>query len=198
MYFMDRGSKDTLINIRNLKDKKAIPAKIIIIGDPAVGKTSLIKRYVKTQIDSEYLPTVGAHISKQPVKLLIGNEIVNVALLLWDIAGQDHFKILHKVYYNGAKGVILVYDLTKPNTLANIANWHNEAIEHLGKRKVPMILVGNKSDLKSEIKVTKEEITKMKETIQISDSFETSALNGDNVTELFYTIGERVYSNEKH
>jgi small GTP-binding protein len=189
---------DALVNIRNLKDTKTIPAKIIIIGDPAVGKTSLIKKYVKTQIDSEYLPTVGAHISKQPVKLAIGNTIVNVALLLWDIAGQDHFKILHKVYYNGAKGIILVFDLTKPNTLANITKWQSEAAGYLGKEKIPMILVGNKSDLKHEIKVSKDDINKMREITHIPDGFETSALDGTNVTELFYTIAERVYSNEKH
>ncbi len=195
---MSGDSKDSLVNVRDPKNTKAIPAKIIIIGDPAVGKTSLIKKYVKTQIDSEYLPTVGAHISKQPVKLLLGKDIVNVALLLWDIAGQDHFKILHKVYYNGAKGVIMVFDLTKPNTLASIAKWQSEAAGYLGKGKIPMILVGNKSDLKNQIKVSKEDINKMKETTHISDSFETSALDGTNVTEMFYTIAERVYSNEKH
>ncbi|OLS13797.1 MAG: small GTP-binding protein [Promethearchaeota archaeon CR_4] len=192
-------SSDAAIHVRDLKNKKAIPAKIIIIGDPAVGKTSLIKKYVKIPIDSEYLPTVGAHISKQPVKLLLGKDIVNVALLIWDIAGQDVFRILHKVYYNGAKGIILVFDLTKPQTLTNITRWQNEAIGFLGRSgKIPMILVGNKSDLKSEIKISKEEVTKIKELIHIPDYFETSALTGTNVTEMFYTIAERVYSNEKH
>jgi Ras-related protein Rab-2A len=190
------NDKDSLVNVRDLKDKKAIPAKIIIIGDPAVGKTSLIKKYVKTTIDSEYLPTVGAQISKQPVKLLIGKDIINVALLFWDIAGQDHFKVLHKVYYNGAKGVILVFDLTKPNTLTSIQKWQSEALGYL-KKKIPMILVGNKSDLKDQIKVTKEDINNMKEIIHVSDSYETSALDGTNVTEMFYTIAERVYSSEK-
>jgi len=192
-------SNDVAINVRDTRNKKTIPAKIIIIGDPAVGKTSLIKKYVKTPIDSEYLPTVGAHISKQPVKLLVEKDIVNVALLLWDIAGQDVFRVLHKVYYNGAKGIIIVFDLTKPQTLSNIVRWQNEAIGFLGKStKIPMILVGNKSDLKSEIKVSQEDVAKMKEITHIPDYFETSALDGTNVTEMFYTIAERVYSNEKH
>jgi len=179
--------------VRNAKDRKSIPAKIIIIGDPKVGKTSLILKYVKNQIDSEYLPTVGSRISKEPVKLLLGKEIINVSLLIWDIAGQKQFKILRKVYYNGAKGVILVFDLTNPQTLANLPDWHTEAVG-FGLGNVPMVLVGNKDDLADERAVSEEDVNQVKESTGIANYFETSALTGTRVTEMFYSIAEQIFT----
>ncbi|HMF30279.1 MAG TPA: Rab family GTPase [Candidatus Lokiarchaeia archaeon] len=181
------------IAIRDRRDKKSIPAKIIIIGDPVVGKTSLIKKYVKNQIESEYMPTVGAEISHQPVKLMVGSEIVNVSLMIWDIAGQKQFKQLRKVYYNGAKGIVLVFDLTNPQTLASIQTWYEEAAGYnLGK--VPMILVGNKNDLVDERQISQEDVDQVKAAAHISDYVETSAVNGEHVTEMFYNMAERIFA----
>lgn len=187
------GDSEPTVSIRDRRDKKSIPAKIIIIGDPVVGKTSLIKKYVKNQIESEYLPTVGAEISHQPVNLMLGNQILNVSLMIWDIAGQKQFKQLRKVYYNGAKGIVMVFDLTNPQTLASIPTWYEEAVGYnLGE--VPMILVGNKNDLDSLRQVSSEDIDQVKDSTHVADYYETSALNGEHVTEMFYSMAEHIFA----
>jgi small GTP-binding protein len=113
--------------------------------------------------------------------------------MIWDIAGQKQFKQLRKVYYNGAKGIVLVFDLTNPQTLASIQAWYDEAVGfNLGK--VPMILVGNKNDLTTIRQVSQEDVDQVKESTQISDYVETSALTGEHVTEMFYTMAERIFA----
>ena len=187
------GDPEPTIHHVDRKDKKSIPAKIIIIGDPVVGKTSLIKKYVKNAIESEYMPTVGAEISHQPVKLMLGSQMINVSLMIWDIAGQKQFKQLRKVYYNGAKGIVMVFDLTNPQTLASIQAWYDEAVGfNLGK--VPMILVGNKNDLATLRQVSQEDVDQVKEGTHVSEYVETSALTGEHVTEMFYKMAELIFA----
>ncbi len=167
--------------------------KIIIIGDGTVGKTSLIRKYVKHQIDNEYMPTVGASISKQPVTLGAGDDAVKVSLLIFDIGGQARFEKLHKVYYQGAKGVVLVFDLTNDKSFQDIEKWREE----LGKyklNKVPIMLVGNKCDLESNRKVSPEQIAELQTKLDLPDYFESSALNGKNVDNLFNTLAMKIFS----
>ncbi|MHA1734568.1 MAG: Rab family GTPase [Promethearchaeota archaeon] len=185
-----------VVHVRDRRDKKAIPAKVIIVGDPAVGKTSLIQQYVHTRIDDEYMPTVGAHISKQPVQLNVNGNKVDVNLMIWDLAGQEQFRIVRKVYYNGVRGVILVFDLSRGATLDRITEWHGELLEH-GLGGVAKVLVGNKSDLVDERAVTRDQVEAMQGSTGIRDYVETSALNGDNVNEMFYRLAELVFLGDK-
>ncbi len=166
--------------------------KVIVVGDPAIGKTSLIKKYVKHQFEGEYLPTVGVSISKEPVSLEVGGKKLKINLMLWDLAGQPQFHLLHKVYFNGADGIILGFDLTRTHTYENVKNWHGELVKN-GLTAKPMILVGNKSDLGEDRKVSIVHIEHRKEQLAIPDYIETSALTGHNVDELFSTIAGRIY-----
>ena len=178
------------VHIRSKQDKPIY--KVITIGNPAVGKTSLIKKYVKHQIDNEYLPTVGASISKQPTVVNDNGAQVPIGLLIWDIAGQEQFHLLHKVYYKGSKGVVIVFDLTNPDSLASVKKWHDEIVANeLGT--IPCIMVGNKSDLSANIKITPDQIEQMKADTGIADYYETSALNGKNVVEFFTRLSERIH-----
>lgn len=166
--------------------------KVIVIGDPAIGKTSLIRKFVKNQFEKDYLPTVGVSISKESIEMKIEGKKVIINLLLWDLAGQPQFYLLHKVYYNGANGVILGFDLTRTHTYSNLKNWHNELVKD-GLIDLPMVLVGNKSDLKEERKVGMAHINHMQESLNIPDYVETSAMTGQNVGILFKTIAKRIY-----
>jgi small GTP-binding protein len=169
-----------------IKSRKDI-YKVVVIGDGFVGKTSLIKKYVKHKIETDYLPTVGSSISKQPVSLKIGDDIKKLSLLIWDIAGQRKFHLLHKVYFKGAHGIILVFDLTKRESFENIKKWY-ASITSYGLSECPMILVGNKCDLKEQYAVETSEIDMTKMMLNISEYFETSALDGINVKEMFQTM----------
>ena len=166
--------------------------KVIVIGDPAVGKTSLIRKFVKKQFEKDYLPTVGVSISKEVIEMEIEGKKVIINLLLWDLAGQPQFYLLHKVYYNGANGVIIGFDLTRTHTFSNIKNWHKELVKD-GLIDLPMVLVGNKSDLKEERKISVAHVDHLKESLNIQDYIETSALNGQNVGNLFKTMARRIY-----
>ncbi|MHA1341322.1 MAG: Rab family GTPase [Promethearchaeota archaeon] len=162
-----------------------IVMKVIVIGDGGVGKTSLLRKYVKKQFEHKYLPTVGVNISKQPIKMR-GKEI---NLMFWDIAGQPQFYLLHKVYYNGANAAILMFDLTQSHTFFNVKNWYNELVKY-DLKDIPIILVGNKCDLKKERKIIEPMAENLMEQLGISVYYETSALTGENVNEVFERIIE--------
>ena len=174
------------------RDSGEITYKIILIGDPAIGKTSLIRKYVKHQFEKDYIPTVGVSISKEPLELEINGNKVKINLLLWDLAGQPVFHLLHKVYFNGAQGVVLGFDLTRMHTFSNTKEWHKELVKH-GLASIPMVFVGNKSDLKEERKISSAHVDHMKNQLGIPDYVETSAITGDKVNVLFETIARRIY-----
>jgi Ras-related protein Rab-2A len=173
------------------RDENELTYKIIVVGDPAIGKTSLIRKYVKFQFETSYIPTVGVNISKQPLELEHGGKKFKINLMLWDLAGQPQFFLLHKVYFNGANGVLLGFDLTRTHTYSNTKEWHRELVKN-GIASLPMIMFGNKSDLTEERKVAQPHIDYMQEQLGIPEYVETSALNGDNVNQLFEAIARRI------
>jgi small GTP-binding protein len=188
---MSKDTEEQLI-YKERGDDGEIVYKVIVIGDPSIGKTSLIRKFVNTKFSSQYIPTVGVDITKQPVQIEFGGKKLTITLMLWDLAGQPQFHLLHKVYCNGANGVLLGFDLTKSFTYSNVKNWHQMVVKH-GLRDVPMILFGNKADLKDQRTVTDPHVDHLKEQLGISDYFETSALEGQNVQDLFKAIAQRIY-----
>ena len=118
--------------------------KVIVIGDPAVGKTSLLSKFATNQFEEKYLPTVGVSILKEPIELR--EEDATVTLMFWDIAGQPQFYMLHRPYFNGADGMLLVFDTTRSSTFSNVNNWYSSAVKY-GLSGIPRILIGNKIDL---------------------------------------------------
>jgi small GTP-binding protein len=174
------------------RDDSELIYKIIVVGDPAIGKTSLIRKYVKISFEFSYIPTVGVAISKQPIELDIYGKKVKINLMLWDLAGQPQFSLLHKVYYNGAQGILLGFDLTRTHTYSNMKNWAAE-FKKCGLLDTPMIMFGNKSDLTEERKVSHVHIDHMKDQLDIADYVETSALTGDKVNDLFELIAKLVH-----
>ncbi len=167
--------------------------KVIVLGDPAVGKTDILKKFAKNHFEEKYLPTVGVSILKVPIELEDYNVTVN--LMFWDIAGQPQFSMLHRPYYNGAEGMLLVFDITRSSTFSNINNWYSAAVKY-GLSGIPRILIGNKVHLKEARKI----ILPMAEHLSKklgAPYYDTSALTGQNVKEVFQKIAEMVYNSKR-
>lgn len=164
--------------------------KVIVLGDPAVGKTELLEKYACNKFDERYLPTVGVRILKEVIELKAVGAIVN--LMFWDIAGQPQFYMLHRPYFNGADGMLLVFDLTRSSTFSNINNWYNSAVKY-GVSGIPKLLIGNKAHLRGERKIILPMAEHLAEKLNISDYYETSHLTGFNVKDIFEKIAELVY-----
>jgi small GTP-binding protein len=166
--------------------------KVIVIGDPAVGKTSLLTKFATNQFEEKYLPTIGVSILKETIELEEKN--ATVSLMFWDIAGQPQFYMLHRPYYNGADLIVLMFDITRSSTFSNVSNWYSSAVKY-GLSGVPRILIGNKADLEEERKIILPMAEHLSEKLN-APYFETSALTGDNVKQVFHKIAELVYNSK--
>ena len=167
--------------------------KVIVIGDPAVGKEDLLIKLATNRFEENYLRTVGVQISKKTIELK--NLEVTVTLVFWDIAGQPQFYMLHRPYFNGADGMLLVFDITRSSTFSNVNNWYSAAIKY-GLSGIPRILIGNKSHLKEERKIILPMAEHLSEKLN-APYFETSTLNGENVKAVFQKIAELIYTSKE-
>jgi len=120
--------------------------KVVLLGDGAVGKTSLIRKFVYSKFDDDYITTVGTKVSKKDIRLKDGND---VNLNIWDVLGQHDYSRVQNRAFQGAQGVMFVVDLTRQDTYQAILDyWLPEIISVTGD--IPMVLMGNKVDLVDE------------------------------------------------
>ncbi len=165
--------------------------KVVVIGDGAVGKTSLIKRFVQDVFDDRYLNTIGAKVMKKElgVNRPETGEIVDLKLILWDIAGQETFKNVKKAYYRGASGAIVVCDITRRDTMDVMHRW----IENLFDVSdvIPIVFIVNKIDLDDEAKFTVEDVEREYAPYRAA-VFKTSAKTGENVEMIFHELGKLI------
>ena len=128
--------------------KNEIMFKIITLGDSGVGKTSIIRQYANNIFDESILSTVGVGFAFKEVEL---KNKKRIKLKLIDTAGQEKFKSLAKSYFKNVDGVLFVYSFDIHESFENIKEWINLFnTSHNGRSGIPMILVGNKSDLEEE------------------------------------------------
>ncbi len=172
--------------------------KIVVLGDGAVGKTALRHQYLGEGFKQSYSMTIGADFAVKRVDL-DGKEIV---AQIWDLAGQLRFQSVREVYYQGATGGLLVFDITRQSTFASIPNWITELLENNKNKIVPMVLIGNKSDLRESTPEAISYESGMEYAKSLSDwskfeipYVETSALSGDNVEEAFATLLRNIEAN---
>jgi small GTP-binding protein len=157
-----------------------IQKKICMLGAFAVGKTSLVSRFVSSIFSDKYLTTVGVKIDKK--SLTIGDK--EVTLMLWDIYGQDEFQTVQKSYLRGAAGYLLVVDGTRRATLETASKLQQTAQQVAGS--VPFVVVLNKADLVSEWQVDERGLWKLAE--RGASIVRTSAKTGDGVEETFLKL----------
>ena len=156
--------------------------KVCMMGEPGVGKTSLIRRYVYGAFSEEYLKTIGTNVYKKEIER--GDE--KFVLMLWDIMGEESFRQLLKTsYFFGSDALIAIADVSRKDTVDALYSWVEAAEDVIGK-KVPIIVIGNKADLKWE--VSEEYLKKVAEDVGAIACIFTSAKTGENVNEAFEEI----------
>src|SRR6267378_1805727 len=163
--------------------------KIVLVGDAAVGKTSLIRRFVIDKFDDKYIVTIGTKTSRKQMEMKYEPQQLALTLNIWDIIGQKEMKKLHTLYVKGSEGVIVVCDMTRADTLASVAEWLNGVYECCGK--VPGVLAANKADLKDEFAVTDAQIKAAAAQFGMKHVY-CSAKNGENVEAIFNEIGSKL------
>jgi small GTP-binding protein len=168
--------------------------KIIICGDPGVGKTSLILRFTQRVFKRNYIPTLGVVVSDRTFN--IDGSVVQ--LVIWDIAGQVKFATMRQQFYLGTDGVVLVFDLTNSKSFDSIPNWYKDIRNKINKtRKVIGFIVGNKNDLVNEKIVVSEEASTLANNFNL-EYIETSALTGVNVENAFYNVARLLVESLKN
>lgn len=165
--------------------------KICLFGEPAVGKTSLIRRFVYDVFDDKYLSTIGAKVSKKVVSVVQDSEDVKVEMMIWDIMGQESFRqLLKDAYFYGAEGLIGVADITRKSTLYALEDWLREILLITGEK--PLILVGNKIDLVDMAEWGEKELKEISEKFNAIYYFFTSAKTGEGVEEAFMKLAQKL------
>jgi small GTP-binding protein len=178
-------------------EKIRIKSKVILLGDGAVGKTSLIRRYVLDQFKDDYIQTIGTKVTKKDVSFQGPNEqIVELTFMIWDIMGQKEFYREHisqfsrykpqQKYYLGARGAFIVCDMTNSSSIENLPLWIQSITEEVGT--VPLIFLANKCDLADQIKVDYSKVEAIANHYK-SPHLKTSAKTGQNVEKAFEMLG---------
>jgi small GTP-binding protein len=158
--------------------------KIVMLGDGAVGKTAMTTRFTQNFFEADYKRTIGSDFA---IKRLTIDEIdAQVTLQVWDLAGQPRFESVRQGFYRGARGGLLLYDVTRRRTFLNVENWKEEAFTNLQK-EIPLILVANKVDLEDSRVVTTEEGEKYAKKSNLI-YVESSALTGENVEDAYLNL----------
>jgi small GTP-binding protein len=165
---------------------RTISKKVCLLGDFAVGKTSLMRRFVYDLFSDKYISTIGVKVSRKTVAIPIAEDIVELTMMLWDLGGSEEFNLVRASYLRGAAGAVLVCDLTRPGTLGGIQTCADELLStNPGAR---FILAANKCDLTDQRRLTQEQIEAAAANVN-APYYLTSAKTGDEVETLFRHLG---------
>lgn len=173
--------------------------KIALMGDGAVGKTSLRERYMGRPFQSTYMMTIGADFATK-------NTVIDekeVKFQIWDLAGQPRFSSVRDIYYRGTTGALLVFDVTRQESFIDTPKWIEECFNSTGIGAVPIVILGNKIDLRDKVPnslpskygmALAEEISKISSKKGFNATYvETSAATGENVAKAFETLGRKIF-----
>ncbi|KZV69747.1 ras-domain-containing protein [Peniophora sp. CONT] len=166
---------------------KQLQYKLVLLGESAVGKSSLVLRFVKDQFDDYRESTIGAAFLTQTVSLDDGT---TVKFEIWDTAGQERYKSLAPMYYRNANCAVVVYDITQAASLEKARNWIRE-LQRQADPSIVIALCGNKADLAARRQVSQEEAQKYADEEGLMWT-ETSAKTGEGVADIFTAIAKKL------
>jgi Ras-related protein Rab-1A len=160
--------------------------KLLMLGDPAVGKTNFLIRFTENTFVDNYMNTIGFDYKSETISI---DEKV-VKLQIWDTAGQERYKSVTKNFYHKAQGIVLMYDVTSEDSFCSIKTWLKSIKEASGD-KISIILVGNKIDLEGQRKVSEKEGRALAEENGLQ-FMESSGKADINVKEVFRMITKKI------
>ena len=182
-----------LENFKKMENKEYdLLFKLILIGDSYVGKSNILLKYLKNQFNENSKTTIGVEFGTK--NIIINNKRIKIQI--WDTAGQERYRSITSAYYKGAKGALIVYDITRKNTFDNIDKWITD-LKLNGDKNICIIILGNKSDLIDKREINKNDGIKKAEMYKTA-FLETSALNGDNISKAFDELIEQIVINNKN
>ena len=180
--------------------------KVVLLGESAVGKTSLIKRFVHDEFSDSYISTIGTKVSKKVLNINFEGQETEVNLMIWDMLGREGYMSTQARQIVGAQGIIIVADITRPETLANLEKyWIPMILRTIGTVKLPFIFLGNKVDLADEDTLSNaldvmSDLEKrynygMKQFIpeHLNTWFMTSAMTGEKVEDAFMSMAHLLF-----
>ncbi|XP_075237711.1 RAS oncogene family member Rab32 isoform X2 [Lycorma delicatula] len=179
-------------------DKRECLFKILVIGELGTGKTSIIKRYVHEFFSQHYRATIGVDFA---LKVLNWDQDTVIRLQLWDIAGQERFGNMTRVYYKEAVGAFIVFDVTRSATFDAVLKWKQDLdskVQLSNGSSIPCVLLANKCDQQKEGLVNHpERIDQFCKENNFSDWFETSAKENINIDQATKSLVTKILLNDK-
>mmetsp|Transcript_23674 Transcript_23674/g.41936 ORF Transcript_23674/g.41936 Transcript_23674/m.41936 type:complete len:185 (+) Transcript_23674:428-982(+) len=170
--------------------------KVIILGDQAVGKTSLMNQFVSNRYSQQYKATIGADFLTKDITI----DGKQVTMQIWDTAGQERFQSLGVSFYRGSDSCVLVYDITSSKTFESLQHWKEEFLQNVTQPNpdaFPFVVLGNKSDKESDRRVSRAQAESWCRSSGNIPHFETSAKDNINVVEAFESIARRALTQAK-
>ncbi|MFX1378519.1 MAG: GTP-binding protein [Promethearchaeota archaeon] len=160
--------------------------KSIVVGDGGVGKTALTLRFSKGFFTEDYKMTIGVDFHVKTIAIDSVEGPIRAKLQIWDTGGQERFSSIRPMYYRGSLGALLIFDLTNSASFGHLPQWIEEVRTNV-KNEIPLLLVGNKSDLVDQRAVSLEEINSFTNNFNLY-YMETSAKTGEGVGDCFYIL----------
>jgi small GTP-binding protein len=160
--------------------------KTIITGEGGVGKTTLLHRYIEGKFNANTRLTIGVEFFLKEITI----DEDSIFLQIWDFGGQERFRFLLSNYAKGAKGALLLFDLTRPLTLNTLEEWVN--ICRSDDPNLPILLIGSKADLEEMITINEDLIESLKSEFKFFDYVRISSKTGENVNEVFEKIARAI------
>lgn len=167
-------------------NNKSHSFKVVLLGEGAVGKTSLVLRYVENKFNEKHITTLQASFLQK--KLNIGGRRVNLSI--WDTAGQERFHALGPIYYRDSNGALLVYDITDEDSFHRVKNWVKELKKMLGN-DISLCIVGNKTDLEKDRHVQVEQAESYAASVG-AKHFHASAKLNKGIDDIFLDLSKRM------
>ncbi len=169
--------------------------KVVLLGDPAVGKTSIVRKFVYDLFDDKYMTTLGTKVSKKPINYykIFNDPFIELTMMIWDVMGQKDYRIFHDAAFSGARGALIVSDITRKETVDNWLQWKDDLYQVAGT--IPVVMIGNKNDMAEQHPIEISMLENLAASLNVP-FYLTSAKTGENVEIVFYTLGENVLKND--